>query len=620
MELKSLRLINFQCFKDSGEIPIHKMTIFIGENDCGKTSILKALEFFFNDEKISPDMFHKIGEKPEKKSEIELVFKVDPEKSKDIPKYYIINNELTLKKVFTLNDQNKVEQETLLKKYVFMKKELNEIQDLKAPELKTLYDEFKLGKYTNTEDARKAITDFIGVNYNRLDKSQNWCQIKWNQVSEFLPLFEYYDSSDYGNPQKLIEKTLSSVYRTFFFDYDGEGNEVLKEELEIRKNEIKKELDRKIEEELKTKVKNIIGKVETIAGDYDIDFAAGFRLSNIIVDFGTGSHSINNIGEGSKKRLFLAIMEWDKEIRSKDSHKRVIRGYDEPDSSLHYNAQKEMYYTLEKLSENEDAKVQPMICTHSISMIDRAPAKRINHIVHENGVSKINYLTGDDDSDIKEFLDKVSEISGIKNSSIFFERCFLIVEGPTEYNALPILYNKCRNRSLSEDGVVLIDIEGNGSWKNFLKLLNRNKSKATLLLLDADTNLNETKNKVTTKSLKSIGFDQQFLDNNVVFIGDKEFEDVFPNNIICRCLNKYWPKINNDVWSEEEIERLRSSEKFSESLIDIIGRYKSETNATIDFLRKPEFGLKIAGVIEKQEIRGIEALNRVFTRINEIIR
>ncbi len=463
------------------------MTIFIGENDCGKTSILKALEFFFNDEKISLDMFHKLGEKIEKKSEIELIFKVDPEKSKEIPKDYIINNEFTLKKIFTLNDQNKIEQENLLKKYVFMKKELNEIQGLKAPELRTLYEEFKFGKYTNAEDARKAITDFVGVNFNRLDKSQNWCKIKWNQVSEFLPLFEYYGSSDYKDPQKLIENTLSSVYRTFFFNKDEEGNEVIKEELESKKNEIKKELDRKIEEELKTKVKNIIGKVETIAGDYNIDFAAGFRLSNIIVDFGTGSRSINNIGEGSKKRLFLAIMEWDKEIRYREGHKRVIRGYDEPDSSLHYNAQKEIYYTLEKISENEEAKVQPIICTHSISMIDRAPARNINHLVHENGVSTVEYLTGNDDSDIKEFLDKVSEISGIKNSSIFFERCFLIVEGPTEYNALPILYNKCHDRSLSEEGVILLNIEGNGSWKNFLKLLVRNKSKATLMLLDIDT-------------------------------------------------------------------------------------------------------------------------------------
>jgi len=105
---------------------------------------------------------------------------------------------------------------------------------------------------------------------------------------------------------------------------------VLKEELETKKNEIKNELDRKIQEELKTKVKNIIGKVETIAGDYDIDFAAGFHLSNIVVDFGAGSRSINNIGEGSKKRLFLAIMEWDKELDQKIAIKESYEGMMNP--------------------------------------------------------------------------------------------------------------------------------------------------------------------------------------------------------------------------------------------------------------------------------------------------
>ena len=70
MELKSLRLINFQCFEDSKEIPIHKMTIFIGENDSGKTAILRALKLFLDNKSISPDLFHKIGNEPEKRCEI----------------------------------------------------------------------------------------------------------------------------------------------------------------------------------------------------------------------------------------------------------------------------------------------------------------------------------------------------------------------------------------------------------------------------------------------------------------------------------------------------------------------------------------------------------------------
>jgi len=47
------------------------------------------------------------------------------------------------------------------------------------------------------EDAKKTINNFVSENFDRLDKSPNGFQIKWNQISEFLPLFEYYGGSDY---------------------------------------------------------------------------------------------------------------------------------------------------------------------------------------------------------------------------------------------------------------------------------------------------------------------------------------------------------------------------------------------------------------------------------------
>lgn len=110
------------------------------------------------------------------------------------------------------------------------------------------------------------------------------------------------------------------------------------------------------------------------------------------------------------------------------------------------------------------------------------------------------------------------------------------------------------------------------------------------------------------------------MDNNVIFIGNKEFEDTFQNNVICRCLNEYLPKNGDKYWVEEDIERLRNSTKFSKSLMDMVSKYKRETGAEIDYLRKPEFGIKIATTIEKDEIHEIEKLEILFKKINEIIR
>lgn len=47
MKLRKVRVQNFQCIKDSGEIPIdERVTILLGENESGKSAVLKALSCF----------------------------------------------------------------------------------------------------------------------------------------------------------------------------------------------------------------------------------------------------------------------------------------------------------------------------------------------------------------------------------------------------------------------------------------------------------------------------------------------------------------------------------------------------------------------------------------------
>ena len=77
---------------------------------------------------------------------------------------------------------------------------------------------------------------------------------------------------------------------------------------------------------------------------------------------------------------------------------------------------------------------------------------------------------------------------GIQNSSLFYERCFIFVEGPTETQALPILYFKIFNASVIEDGIKIINIQGCGGWESYVKLMSINKKDFMLFFLDSDCN------------------------------------------------------------------------------------------------------------------------------------
>ena len=48
MKLKRLYLENFRIYKNLVSIDFEDITTFIGKNDAGKSTILEALEIFFN--------------------------------------------------------------------------------------------------------------------------------------------------------------------------------------------------------------------------------------------------------------------------------------------------------------------------------------------------------------------------------------------------------------------------------------------------------------------------------------------------------------------------------------------------------------------------------------------
>ena len=50
MRLKYMKLKNFRGYRD-GKIEFSNLTTFVGKNDSGKSTILEALDIFFNDGK-----------------------------------------------------------------------------------------------------------------------------------------------------------------------------------------------------------------------------------------------------------------------------------------------------------------------------------------------------------------------------------------------------------------------------------------------------------------------------------------------------------------------------------------------------------------------------------------
>ena len=51
MQIKTVKLKNFRGYKNETTINFENLTVLVGKNDSGKSTVLEALDIFFNDGK-----------------------------------------------------------------------------------------------------------------------------------------------------------------------------------------------------------------------------------------------------------------------------------------------------------------------------------------------------------------------------------------------------------------------------------------------------------------------------------------------------------------------------------------------------------------------------------------
>jgi predicted ATP-dependent endonuclease of OLD family len=227
-------------------------------------------------------------------------------------------------------------------------------------------------------------------------------------------------------------------------------------------------------------------------------------------------------------------------------------------------------------------------------MIDRAPAKDINLLRLKNGCTSVERLETDDDPAIELFLSGLAQELGITNTIMFYERCFMLIEGETELNALPYFYRTVYKRSLLEDGIRIINVKGNGATKEFMRLMGKNKQALTTAFLDKDTESDNRgeRARLTKAEFKQAGFSDEFIATRIIYIGTKEFEDSFSDIALACALQMSYPKASGE-WQSSDISPIRNAKKMSDALGKLVFEQASQTTPNWG---KPELG-RCLGVI-----------------------
>lgn len=386
MKIKSLKLKNFRSYKDEIEVKFDDLTVFVGKNDIGKSTILEALDIFFNDGKgvikfDKTDINREAIEIGEKEAIISVIFS-------DLPEKIVIDstNQTNLKDEYLLNAQNELE---IIKKYSTATTNNTKVY------IKTLHPTNPqccdlLSKKNN--ELRKIIKDnSIECTDNTRNSIMRKAIWKFYEETLDLQLVEFEVSKLKEEGKSILSKIESEfpLYTLFQADRkncdeDSEVQDPLKEAVkEILKNEeLQKELEgiadkvreklidvsERTLEKLKEMSPEIASTLQPIIPDTNsLKWTDVFKKVSIC---GDENIPINKRGSGVKRLILLNFFRAEAERRLQEKNiPKIIYAIEEPETSQHTENQKKLIDAFIKLSENQNTQV--ILTTHSPNIVKK---------------------------------------------------------------------------------------------------------------------------------------------------------------------------------------------------------------------------------------------------------
>ncbi|MEJ9303082.1 AAA family ATPase [Priestia megaterium] len=398
ISIKNFRSI-YSCTVQSG-----KISALVGENNSGKSAILRALNAFFNYEEEEANFFNGIHKYSNKSLvRIELTFEDVPHKSDYQDK--MNNHELIIRMTYSF---------TTGKRKLDFKKN-GEYLPIPNTFIKTLKED---------------------INYVLIPPNRNEQQVIWAETSLIRIVLEEY-----------LKKTTSR--RDNFTPKVKKAAKTL-EDIAFSKIEV-------AIEKFYSLNKNFNFKLNF---DKQIDYS--LLLNDITLDIEEKGHrySVTESGSGIQSLTIIALYRYLAELR----HNNIILGIEEPEINLHPQAQREFIKSIKDNHTGNQNEVQIIFTTHSAVIVDQLDHEEIilfrKEVDSTRGFKTTGYQVPKnfwDKNDLQEF--KYYQFYRYRNSEFFFAKFIIIVESKNDAEVVKFLLGK-NNIDIDLNGVSILNLDG----------------------------------------------------------------------------------------------------------------------------------------------------------------
>ena len=400
MRVKEIKIRNFRGYELESEVKISDLTTIVGKNDTGKSTILEALDIFFNKGKgtikLDKDDINKnCFNSDDKKIEITVVFD-------EYPDSLIIDssNETSLDSEYLLNESGDLE---VIKRFpnagtekVFIKanhptnENCNNLLLKKQRELQTIINTLDIDCENRTRNAvmRTAIWNYYSDSLNlsevEIDVTKGDTKSIWEKLEGYLPLYSLFQSDRKNSDgDSEVQDPLSEAVRQIL--KDEEIQQTLAEVAETVEDKLKEVSGLTLEKlrEMNPEVADSLNPV--IPSSDSLKWTDVFKKVSIS---GDQDIPVNKRGSGVKRLILLNFFRAEAERRRRESDiPSIIYAIEEPETSQHTNHQKTLIQALITLSNSENTQI--ILTTHSPQVVKELNFEHLRLISESNGSKTI---------------------------------------------------------------------------------------------------------------------------------------------------------------------------------------------------------------------------------------
>ncbi|HET6558034.1 MAG TPA: AAA family ATPase [Prolixibacteraceae bacterium] len=491
MNLEYLKIKNFRGYSQETIIPLSNLTAFIGKNDSGKSTILEALEIFFNNSLIVCEKEDLCINATGNNIEISCVFNnfpreivIDAAAPTSLENEYLLNSEgkLEIKKIFSATAAKPKEKIIIVCNHP-TNINGNDLLELKRADLKARADSLGIDQDIYNRNVNSSIRQAIWQNIGILNLAQTDLIVDkedskkvYDTLKTYLPTYALFQSDRQSK------------------DEDKEVTDPMKVAVQLALQELEAEI-----EFIKTQVKNkaietanrTLAKLKEMSPDLaeqlipefrsDPKFDTQFKLTIKSED----DIPINKRGSGVRRLIVLNFFRAEADRRRLGNvNNRIIYAFEEPETSQHPNYQKMLIKSFIELSNTHTTQV--ILTTHTPALAGLLPLNSLRFVNSVNGMRTVEF--GRD-----EIYQKIVNTLGLLPDPISHNaKALLLVEGKADvgfvnHTAQTLKDAGYLTHTFQDKNIAIVPIGGCGNLKHWRTLNLANQFNIPwCILLDSD--------------------------------------------------------------------------------------------------------------------------------------